>query len=146
MKNILLLIIIVSLSLYSCGIDGMLQEAEIKKSAGKTSDALELYSRAIQQDKNNVEAYEERAEIYEALGQRDDAISDYIKAAENASLKGDKEKSASLFYQVGLLYDIRFLELGDLKACEYSKPYYSKACDLGDKSACNVPCVTQLIQ
>lgn len=91
-KKFFLILLIGSLTT-SCGIEGLLNEAEIKKESGKSSDAIELYTRAIKQDDNSVDAYEGRADIYSDLKIRDKAASDYIKAAINAEfyLK-DKKK------------------------------------------------------
>lgn len=137
----LLLIASMFVSLFGCGVKGLLDEASIKTEVGKLSDALELYTRAIRQDKDSIEAYEGRADIYSKLKDHSKAASDYISAATRAEFSENKKAEAgSLYYQGALNRSIYYLSRLDTKYCESSAFYFKKACDLGVAEACKNEC------
>lgn len=126
--------------LVSCGADvsGLLKEAEIKNTAGKTADALELYTKAIDQNNNSIEAYKGRARVYSDQKTYNKAALDYIFAAilaENDSSR--KSEAGDLYYSAGLN---GYLAYG---SCDYPKQYFQKACDLGSKDACANTCLNK---
>ena len=60
--------------------------------AGKLSDALELFSKAIESDPHYFEAYHSRSEVLTRLGRRDEADADIQKVK---SLKSKQSNNNS---------------------------------------------------
>lgn len=141
MKKLYLLICL-SVLIVSCGVDSLLQEAEIKKVAGKTSDAIELYTRAIKQDQSSIEAYKGRAAIYSGLKMYDKAFLDYLRAAIEAEHNDSYKDDAGLFYNQAAVYqEMHNLSQENDDLCFIADKYYKKSCDLGYASACDSKCL-----
>lgn len=132
-------LLIAALLLTACGVDGLIQEAEIKAESGKTADALELLTRAIKQDPQNVSIYVKRASLYKEQGKHAQATEDYEMAARTSEAR--KNPSAGEYYYLAAESYLLHGSEGVFDLCSDKRTeYIAKSCELGFSKACDKRC------
>lgn len=72
--------------------------------SGKNQEIVEICKKVLDKDPNYLDAYKRLGNVYDRMGQRDDALKAYFEYAKRSEAKSDKKNLANALINIGWIY------------------------------------------